>query len=232
MTRSLEDLMLRFDLQDASGVSLRPNYNTAPGQDIAVVLMQPFGREIQQMRWGLIPSWANDPAVGFRMINARSETAAEKPSFRSAFRRRRCIIPADGFYEWQKSSTGSKQPYLISCRDEPIMAFAGLWESWDDPGGDELNSTTILTTAANALMSEVHDRMPVILADRAAEARWLDPDSDPRSLDDLLVPFSAGRMQMHPVSTDVNSARNNHPALLEEIDPASGLLLDGGSGRG
>ena len=231
MTRSLEDLMLRFDLQDASGVNLRPNYNTAPGQDIVVVLMQPYGRDLQLMRWGLIPSWAKDPAVGFRMINARSETAAEKPSFRSAFRRRRCLIPADGFYEWQKTTAGSKQPYLISCTDQPVMAFAGLWETWDDPGGDELNSTTILTTAANPFMAQVHDRMPVILADRPAEARWLDPDSDPRSLDELLVAYPAQRMQMHPVSTDVNSARNNHPGLLEEIDTGDGLFLDGGPTR-
>lgn len=224
--------MLRFDLQDASGVNLRPNYNAAPGQDIAVVLTQPYGRALELMRWGLIPSWAKDPAVGFRMINARSETAAEKPSFRSAFRRRRCIIPADGFYEWQKTPSGGKQPFLISSTDQPIMAFAGLWESWDDPGGDELCSTTILTTAANSLMEQIHDRMPVILVDEAAEARWLNPDSDPRSLDDLLGQYPAARMKLHPVSTDVNSSRNNYAGLVEEIDAISGLLLSDDPDRG
>ncbi len=228
MTRSLEDLMLRFDLQDASGVDLRPNYNTAPGQEVAVVHPLPVGRVLSQMRWGLIPSWAKDPAVGYRMINARSETAAEKPSFRSAFRRRRCIIPADGFFEWQKTPGGTKQPYLISSRDQQIMALAGLWETWRDPESDEdVESVTILTTSANEFMAPVHDRMPVILVDTGAESRWLDPDSDPATLGDLLMQYPATRLQMHAVSTDVNSTRNNHADLVKPLGGAGGLLLDG-----
>ncbi|MCB1219888.1 MAG: SOS response-associated peptidase [Planctomycetales bacterium] len=229
MTRSLEDLMLRFDLEDASGVSLRPNYNTAPGQQIAVVHVEPGGRVLSMMRWGLIPSWAKDPAVGFRMINARSETAAEKPSFRSAFRRRRCIIPADGFYEWHKTTSGAKQPYLIGSQDQPLMALAGLWETWEDPeSGDDVDSATILTTAANEFMSRIHDRMPVILPDAASEQRWLDPDSDPRALGDLLAQYPGSRLRMHAVSTDVNSTRNNRAELVEPIAAGSGGLFDGG----
>lgn len=225
MTRSLEDLMLRFDLQDASGVDLRPNYNTAPGQQVAVVHMQGTQRTLSMMRWGLIPSWAKDPAVGFRMINARSETAAEKPSFRSAYRRRRCIIPADGFYEWQKTPGGTKQPYLISTSDRPVMGLAGLWETWKDPETNEdVLTTTILTTAANEFMSRVHDRMPVILDGDGAEAGWLDPGSEPAALAGLLGQYPGERLQMHAVSTDVNSTRNNNPRLVDPIDDAPGLL--------
>ena len=225
MTRSLEDLMLRFDLEDASGVELRPNYNTAPGQQIAVVHAPLRARLLEMMRWGLIPSWARDPAVGFRMINARSETAAEKPSFRSAFRRRRCIIPADGFYEWTKTPGGRKQPYLIGSTEQEIMALAGLWESWTDPeSGDDVLSATILTTSANEFMSAVHDRMPVILPDAAAEKLWLDPDSSPDNLQDLLAQYPSSRMRMHPVSTDVNSTRNNRADLLEPLREGGGLL--------
>jgi putative SOS response-associated peptidase YedK len=189
---------------------LPPRYNIAPSQPIAAVRATPTGkgREIAFLRWGLIPSWSKDPAIGNRLINARAETAAEKPSFRNAFRRHRCLIPANGFYEWQRQERG-KQPYFIQMRDKQIFAFAGLWDHWESPNEGVIETCTILTTAANAVLTPIHDRMPVILPAGEYD-RWLDPLlKNPDSLAPLLVPFPPEDMLATPVSPRVNTPSND-----------------------
>jgi putative SOS response-associated peptidase YedK len=198
---------------DASSVELPPNYNVAPTQEVAAVLAENGHRRLELLRWGLIPSWADDPGIGSRMINARSETAPEKPSFRRAFRERRCLIPADGFYEWKRVN-GGKQPYYIHMKEERPFAFAGLWESWKDEGGPEIRSCAILTTKPNALAREIHDRMPVILP-AGSYAAWLDPEAEKEELVALLVPYPEDEMETYPVSRFVNSPQNNDPRCVE-----------------
>ena len=197
---------------DASSIELAPNYNVAPTQKVAAVLEEGRQRRLEVLRWGLIPPWADDPGLGSRMINARSETAPGKPSFRRAFRERRCLIPADGFYEWQRTN-GAKQPYYIHMEDGRPFAFAGLWESWSK-GEGEIRTCTILTTGANALVGEVHDRMPVILAADAYDV-WLDPASERDELTGLLAPYPEDEMEAYPVSRFVNSPSNNDPRCIE-----------------
>jgi putative SOS response-associated peptidase YedK len=190
-----------------------PRYNVAPTQEVAAVLGEVDERHLEMLRWGLIPSWADDPGIGSRMINARSETAAEKPSFRRAFKERRCLIVADGFYEWQKTN-GGKQPYYIHMESGRPFAFAGLWESWGKYG-EEIRSCTILTTEANELVDEVHHRMPVILPPEDYEL-WLDPDFEEKeALTSLLRPYPSGGMEAYPVSRRVNSPSNNAPDCIE-----------------
>ena len=172
MTRSLEDLMLRFDLQDATGVDLRPNYNTAPGQDIAVVHVEHGSRVLDMMRWGLIPSWAKDPAVGFRMINARSETAAEKPSFRSVWKHGRCLVPAGGYYEWTGEKGYRRPNVILPAGNADTLWFAGLASRWQG-----LLTCTIMTRPATEEMAALHPRMPVILNAEQRDA-WLGGSND------------------------------------------------------
>jgi putative SOS response-associated peptidase YedK len=168
------------------------------------------------MRWGLIPSWAKDASIGNKLANARAETVAEKPAFRSAFKRRRCLIPASGFYEW-KPVAGRKQPYYIRPADDGLFAFAGLYEVWSSPEG-LLHTCTVLTTDANALMREIHNRMPVIVAPEDYR-RWLDPgNTTGAGLGKLLAPYPAEHMLAYPVSTRVNNARNEDPALIERAE--------------
>jgi putative SOS response-associated peptidase YedK len=198
---------------DGTSVELAPNYNVAPTQGVAAVLEEGGQRRLEVLRWGLIPPWADDPGIGSRMINARSETAPGKPSFRRAFRERRCLIPADGFYEWQRTN-GAKQPYYIHMEDGRPFAFAGLWESWSKGGEGEVRTCTILTTGANALVGEVHDRMPVILAHDAYDV-WLDPASERDELTGLLAPYPEDEMEAYPVSRFVNSPSNNDPRCIE-----------------
>jgi putative SOS response-associated peptidase YedK len=198
---------------DGTSVELAPNYNVAPTQGVAAVLEEGGQRRLEVLRWGLIPPWADDPGIGSRMINARSETAPGKPSFRRAFRERRCLIPADGFYEWQRTN-GAKQPYYIHMEDGRPFAFAGLWESWSKGGEGEVRTCTILTTGANALVGEVHDRMPVILAADAYDV-WLDPASERDELTGLLAPYPEDEMEAYPVSRFVNSPQNNDPRCIE-----------------
>src|SRR4028119_1532665 len=195
---------------DSSSKEFRTSYNVAPTQQVPAVLAEGGTRRLEMLRWGLVPSWADDPEIGARMINARSETAPEKPSFRSAFRRRRCLIPADGFYEW-KREPGGKQPYYIRMNDGRPFAFAGLWESWHD---DEVRSCAILTTQANALVGEVHERMPVILPVEDYEA-WLDPEAEREELVSLLRPYPGDDLETFPVSRFVNSPRNNDERCVE-----------------
>jgi putative SOS response-associated peptidase YedK len=194
-----------------------PRFNIAPTQTVAAVRAadNPMKRELAWLRWGLIPSWADDPKIGYRLINARAETAATKPSFRSAFRQRRCLIPADGFYEWQKSD-GKKQPHFFHLKDDKPFAFAGLWEHWEREG-EIIESCTILTTEANELLRAVHDRMPVILG-TSDHDRWLDPAvQKAEMIEPLLRPYPAEAMTSYPVSTQVNNPRNENPKCLEAV---------------
>ena len=221
-------LVEHFDLEAHGGRQLplfEPRYNIAPAQDVLVVRETDGKRAAAMMRWGLIPSWSKEPGGGPPMINARSETLAEKPAFRTAYRRRRCIIPADGFYEWQKSAAGAKgtkQPFYIHRPDGAPFGFAGLWESWGEPvahsaGGRNANriaSCTIVTTAANRKLSELHDRMPVILAP-GDYALWLDPQvQEPGQLQHLLAPCDDDELVAEPVSTHVNRVVNDDPQCI------------------
>lgn len=207
-----------FDLSGALP-RLEPRYNIAPSQPIATVIRDRTRGENRMgfMRWGLIPSWAKDPRIGSKMINARGETVHEKPSFRAAFKRRRCLIIADGFYEWQKQGD-SKQPVYITLQQDKPFAFAGLWEQWTDrESGGELTTCTIITTGPNDLVRPIHDRMPVILG-REDYARWLRTDErDAEALLPLLRPYPAAQMTAWPVSRRVNSPANDDAALIEAV---------------
>jgi putative SOS response-associated peptidase YedK len=195
-------------------------YNVAPTQDAAAVRESAkTGRRILGgLRWGLIPSWAKDPAIGSRMINARAETVATKPSFEAAFRHRRCLIPADGFYEWKKAGS-RKQPYYIGRGDGEVFAFAGLWERWSDEGHEPIETFAIITTRPNEILEPIHDRMPVILPVEHYD-EWLDPDNrNTETLRALLEPFPAAEMSARPVTTYVNSPHNEGPECVHPLDP-------------
>lgn len=202
---------------------LRPRYNISPTQTIGIVRATPDGgRELVPLRWGLIPSWAKDPAIGARCINARAETAAEKPAFRTALRKRRCLIPVDGFYEWTKGGRGKKQAYHIRMADGRPFALAGLWEEWHAADGEVVETFTILTTEANAVLSPFHDRMPVVIPVEH-HALWLDPAvQDVEKLRPLLVPYPAEEMTATPVGPLVNNARNDVPGCLEPAPKPAG----------
>jgi putative SOS response-associated peptidase YedK len=199
--------------------ALEPRHNIAPTQQVAAVRVAPDRdeRELVLLRWGLIPAWAQDPAAMSLMINARAETAATKPAFRSALRRRRCLVPADGFYEWQ-SHGRQKQPFHIRMRDDSLFALAALWERWQSPDGVIIDSCALLTVEANELMRTVHDRMPVIL-DAADFDLWLDPQvQEVEMLQPLLRPYPSEAMVAYPVSTLVNNARNDDPQCLLALE--------------
>ncbi|EWY39813.1 hypothetical protein N825_04730 [Skermanella stibiiresistens SB22] len=209
--------------------NLPARYNIAPTQDVAVVrwLEEEKRRELALLRWGLVPHWADDPGIGSRMINARSESVVEKPSFRTAFARRRCLVVADGFYEWRQHAPkgtpkdAKKQPFRIRRHDHKPFALAGLWETWKGPKGGEpldkpLETVTIVTTTANAVLKPLHDRMPVILsADDYAE--WLDPATSVEAAERLLRPCPEDWLEAYPVSTRVNSVRNDDASLVEPV---------------
>ncbi|MCH8146989.1 MAG: SOS response-associated peptidase [Planctomycetes bacterium] len=206
-----------FELVDTPTVL--PRYNIAPTQAVGVVRHDCDIRRFDLMHWGLIPSWAKDPTIGNRMINARSETAATKPSFRSAVKYRRCLLPTDGFYEW-KAIAGQKrkQPYYIRMADGQPFAFAGLWEHWEGPDGAAVDSCTILTTEPNEMMADIHNRMPVIL-DPKDFAQWLDPSVQAADvLCPLLRSFPPGGMKAIPVNTTVNRPSNDTAACIEPLD--------------
>jgi putative SOS response-associated peptidase YedK len=209
LTSSGEDLALAFELPELPFVP--PRYNMAPTQEAAVVrVLEPGGpRRLDPLKWGLIPFWAKEAAIGNKMINARAESVAEKPAYKSSFKNKRCLVAADGFYEWKKEGK-LKQPYLIRRADKKPFAFAGLWSSWRNPeqGGQPVQTFTILTTSANDLMRPLHDRMPVIL-DRENFDLWLDPKvQDPEALQKLLVPYAAEGFEAFPVSRVVNNPAN------------------------
>jgi putative SOS response-associated peptidase YedK len=206
--------------------NLVPRFNIAPTQAVPIVRNRAgreltivrqadggAGRELVSVRWGLIPAWAKDPAIGNRMINARAEGVTEKPAFRAAFRARRCIVPASGFYEWQRQGRGPKQPYLIRRKDGEPIGFAGLWESWRDPvNGEVVETCTIITCAPNELMAELHNRMPVILAPEDYD-RWLDPGQP--GAEELLRPCPSAWLEAVPISTRVNSPANDDESVIQ-----------------
>ena len=216
----------------AAAPEIEPRWNIAPTSYIAAVREAGGPREVAMLYWGLVPSWAKDRSIGARMINARSETLREKPSFRNAFRKRRCLLLADGYYEWQRSGA-VKQPYFIAFEDGQPFGMAGLWEAWTDPAtGVLLESCCIVTTAPAPAVAHVHDRMPVIVAP-ADYAEWLDPSNvNVARLDRLLVPTGLPGLEARPVGRAVNNPRNEGARLLESMPELTpGLELDGPAGR-
>ncbi len=213
LTTPAEALVDLFDAGPLDGFA--PRYNIAPTQTVPVVRLDEDGeRQWAWLRWGLVPSWAKDPSIGNRMINARAETVAEKPSFRSAFRRRRCLVPSDGFYEWRKTG-GQSQPMRIELAGAEPLAFAGLWERWRGDGDQVIESFTILTTEANRDLAAIHHRMPVILPPEQHDG-WLKFDAgDTELLRAMLVPYQARGLVARPVSRHVNNPRNDDPTCLE-----------------
>ncbi len=245
--RSRIELLEEFTVErDRTDEPLKPDYNVAPTKPVYAVMTrqprdeesagQPGGqasqphRELRVVRWGLVPSWAKDISIGSRMINARSETVSEKPAFRNAFAKRRCLLPADGYYEWQQPPAGTKapkQPYFIFRPDHGVLSFAGIYEFWRDrslPGEDPaawLLTAAIITTTAPDELGEIHDRMPMVI-DRASWGDWLDPvNTDAGDVRALLAPAAAHGLTSYPVSLAVNSVRNNGPELIEQADPVS-----------
>ena len=217
----LSFLLERFRAEPSGVEDHRPSWNVAPASDILVVVAGKDGaRQLRELRWGLVPRWAKDPKSGNRMINMRAETVREKPTWQRTLAQKRCIIPIDGFYEWQDQGKGRrKQPFYIAARDEQPLALAGLWATWRDPDSDdELWSCTILTTSANKLMRSVHHRMPVILLPESWDA-WLDPDNrDVEQLAALLEPAPEDLLMLWPVDPAVGNVRNNRPELLEPLE--------------
>jgi putative SOS response-associated peptidase YedK len=200
-------------------LDLAPQYNIAPGQTQPVVVAGEAGNAVALMRWGLIPAWAKDPKIGYRTINARAEGLADKPSFRTPLRRQRCLVPASGFYEWRKGGA-TKTPYYIRPKSGELLGFAGLWDRWHDPSGQEIHTYTIVTTAPNELVAPIHNRMPVILP-RDAEEAWLDPENhDPGFLTSLLRPYPAEELAAYPVSPAVNAVANTGEELIAPLSGA------------
>ncbi len=217
----LSNLVDSFDVEPPD-FEFPPRFNIAPTQAAPVIAQDTAGRRMGLLRWGLVPSWAKDPAMGSRMINARAETVADKPAFRRAFRSRRCLVPADGFFEWKKEEgkaggKGTKAPHWIHLPSREPFAMAGLWERWDKGEGGSLYTFTILTTEAVPSLREIHPRMPVILPIPARD-RWLDPDAPSEELLPLLLPFG-GDLRFFRVSTVVNSARHDAPECIEPVQP-------------
>jgi len=204
-------LQAEFGL-DEIPADYRPRYNIAPGQEVLAVIRDGDRLRAGWLRWGLIPFWAGDPSIGNRMINARAETLATKPAFRQAFERRRCLILADGFYEWQAQGA-AKVPYWIHLEDRRPFAFAGLWDRWRPPEGDPVVSCTIVTTQATEALRPIHERMPVILPPGARE-RWLDPEAGQEERIALLRPYAGADLATHAVTTLVNSPRNDTPECI------------------
>lgn len=216
LTQSGDIIARHFDL--AAVPDLESRYNIAPTQPVAIVRTTPEDpqRQFTYVLWGLIPSWSKDPQIGARLINARAETVTEKPSFRAAFKRRRCLIPADGFYEWQRSPDG-KQPYYFQLEDQAPFAFAGLWEHWEAGTGEVIESCTILTTEATDWLRPIHDRMPVILNTQDYNL-WLDPEvQGGNELQALLYPDDSLAIQHYAVSSRVNNPRHDQPDCLAPL---------------
>jgi putative SOS response-associated peptidase YedK len=210
-----DEIIARFAVAEVAAQTelFEPRYNVAPSQYVAAVIERDH-RQLVGLKWGLIPSWAKDPAIGNRMINARAETLAEKPSYRQALAKRRCLIPADGFYEWKKAQGGS-QPYHVRRRDGALFAFAGLWEEWKDEAGRALETCTIITVEPNDLMAKIHDRMPAILKPEHEEL-WLDAKASySPALTQLLRSYPDGELEAYPVSRAVNSPAHNDPSYVE-----------------
>ena len=214
VTSSPEAIRALFRYQEQP--NFPPRYNVAPTQPIAIVRLMDGKRQFALVRWGLLPSWVKDPKSFTLLINARGESVAEKPAFRAAMKRRRCLIPADGFYEWQAVG-GRKQPFFVHAKSGAPLAFAGLWETWTGPNGEELDTATIVTTRANRTLAAIHDRMPVILAPEAFDL-WLDSANvDATTAAALIAPAPENLLEAYEVATAVNRTANDNPKLLERM---------------
>lgn len=217
-TLTLDERLLReiFDVS-LEGLDYEPHYNIYPGSNVPVIVTEgtPLTKAARLMRWGLIPKWAKTSSVGYKMINARAETVHQKPAYKRPFASQRCLVPADGFYEWQKHN-GSKIPYRIILPGEKPFAFAGIWEKWISEEGDQVFSFTIVTVGANDWVEDIHDRMPVILDEDSKWDRWLDLNTPLEELQQLLTPYD-GELISYKVSTLVNSPKNDFPALVEAV---------------
>ena len=215
---SPELLAEKFGVDDAQISDHAASYNVAPRAEVPAVRRRQDRKVLSLLRWGLVPSWAKDPKIGDRQINARAESIVDKPAYRTAFERRRCLIPADGFYEWQpRPGQKRKQPMFVHRRDGEPMAFAGLWEVWREREDDDwLRTCAIVTTDANELLAPIHDRMPVILPESAWDT-WLDPETDEQTLRGLLIPAPDDVVVAYPVSTLVNKADHDGPELVQRV---------------
>jgi putative SOS response-associated peptidase YedK len=222
-TPASNDLRSRFALGES--LQIRQRFNIAPGDEVVTVTTSKEGEPRGEiLRWGLVPFWAKDPKIGYKMINARAETVAEKPAFRDALKTRRCLIVADGFYEWQAPGADAgprKQPFHITRADGTPFAFAGLWASWHGTGDEALRTCTIITTGANARLADIHDRMPVMLPGQAAEEAWLDHATPAPLLRELLVPLAGDLTARRAVGPAVSDARYDGPDCLADAGPAS-----------
>ena len=225
-TRNAMDLAASFGIRDdAVDGELGADYNVAPTKEVYAVVERPPRedkdappvRQLRVARWGLVPSWAKDASIGSRLINARVETVTDKPAFKKAFVSRRCLLPADGYYEWW-GEKGHKQPFFIHPKDGGVMAMAGLYEFWKSPEDEWLFTVTVITTQAEDALGHIHDRMPMLVEPARWEA-WLDPRQQPDGLRDLLVPAAPGLLDATPVSTLVNNVKNNGPELIVPVDP-------------
>lgn len=213
--RNLEEIQEAFDIQHVRWEP-DPSYNIAPTQDVAAVVQREEGNSLEKLRWGLIPFWAKDPKIGSRMINARSETLSEKPSFKRPFKSQRCVIIADGFFEWAKTDQG-KIPMFIRLKSQGPLGFAGLYDNWVSPQGEAITSCTIVTTRPNDLMRTIHDRMPLILS-KSQQATWLDPATP--YIDEwlsALAPYPGQEMEAYEVSRRVNSPQNNSVECIQPV---------------
>ncbi|RFB18164.1 SOS response-associated peptidase [Bacillus sp. HNG] len=213
-----DDILNRFDIEATIEQDLYiPSFNIAPSHSVLSVINDGRRNRLGYLRWGFVPSWAKDDKIGYKMINARAETLADKPSFRQAFRHRRCLVIADSFYEWKKGPDKTKTPMRIKLKSDELFAMAGIWERWNSPDGNALFSCSIITTTPNELMKDIHDRMPVILR-KKDEKLWLNPLLDDVSkVSDLLKPLAAEEMEAYEVSSLVNSPRNNSPNVIQKI---------------
>ena len=211
-----EDMQNRFGFDDPLNVLLEPRYNISPTQFHPVVILEADRRVLKMMKWGLVPFWAKEASIGYKMINARAEGIEDKSSFKNPFRKRRCLVLADGFYEWKKVDAKTKVPYFIKLKSGEPFAFAGLWDRWDKRE-EPLETFTIITTDNNELMAPIHNRMPVILHEKD-EGAWLDPElKDPEKLLPLLKPYPSEEMVLYEVSTVVNSPKNDVPECINQI---------------
>ncbi|WP_258833637.1 SOS response-associated peptidase [Peribacillus frigoritolerans] len=212
----IEEIKERFDIQGSFDEEYQFSYNIAPSQSVLSVINDGVRNRLGYLRWGLIPFWAKDEKAGYKMINSRAETIAEKASFRNAYKKKRCLIIADSFYEWKKTPE-RKIPMRIKLKNHAPFGMAGLWESWKSPEGISVYSCSIITTVPNELMTSIHDRMPVILKPED-EKDWLNPSiNDPAYLQQYLKSFDSEQMEAFEVSTDVNSTKNNSPNLIQQI---------------
>ncbi len=218
LTASVEEIIERFLIDSFLEEELfSPSYNIAPSQSVLAVINDGTSNRMGFLKWGLIPPWAKDMSIANKMINARAETLAEKPSFRNAFKKKRCLIIADSFYEWKRHEDKTKTPMRIKLKSEELFAMAGLWEQWKSPEGKAIFSCSVITTTPNDLMADIHDRMPVILKPED-ENTWLNPTiSDPNFLNQFLVPFDQNLMEAYEVSSQVNSPKNNSIDLIQKI---------------